>query len=115
VKTICVGVERVRECNAQQLRRQFDALTWKDGESVEDFSVHITGLASNLRTLGVDITNATIVHNMLDVVPEHLEQIAVAVETFLDLNTVTRSPGGCAPSSSAGATRTLPSTTKRGS
>jgi hypothetical protein len=25
---------------------------------------------------------------MLDVVPEHLEQVAVAAETFLDLNTV---------------------------
>jgi uncharacterized membrane protein YgcG len=80
MKTICVGVERVRECNAQQLCREFDALTWKDGESVEDFSMHITGLANNLRTLGVDITNATIVHKMLDIVPEHLEQIAVAVE-----------------------------------
>ncbi|KAK3147062.1 hypothetical protein QOZ80_3BG0277590 [Eleusine coracana subsp. coracana] len=58
VKTIRVGVDRVRECNAQQLRRD-------------------------------DISDAAVVRKMLDVVPEHLEQIAISVETFLDLNTVT--------------------------
>jgi hypothetical protein len=42
------------------------------------------GLSNNLRTLGDDI----IVRKMLDVVPEHLEQVAISIETLLDLNTV---------------------------
>ncbi|EAZ37695.1 hypothetical protein OsJ_22037 [Oryza sativa Japonica Group] len=88
IKTIRVGVERVRESKAQQLRREFAALTWKEGETAEDFSVRITGLANNLRTLGDNISDADVVRKMLDVVPEHLEQIAIAVETLLDLNTV---------------------------
>jgi hypothetical protein len=30
IKAIRVGVDRVREANAQQLRREFNALVWKD-------------------------------------------------------------------------------------
>jgi hypothetical protein len=73
IKTICVGVERVRESKVQLLRRDFAAIAWKEGESVEDFSIRITGLANNLCTLGDDISDAIVVHKMLDVVPEHLE------------------------------------------
>jgi hypothetical protein len=89
VKTIRVGVERVRESKAQQLRREFAALAWKESESAEDFSVRITGLANNLRILGDDITDADVVRKMLDIVPEHLEQVAVSIETLLDLNAIT--------------------------
>ena len=88
VRTIRVGVERVRESKAQQLRREFAALSWKEGESAEDFSVRITGLANNLRVLGDNISDVDIVRKMLDTAPEHLEQIAVAIETLLDLNDV---------------------------
>jgi hypothetical protein len=88
VKTIRVGVELVRESKAQQLRREFASLGWKEGETAEDFSVRIMGLSNNLCTLDDDITDAVIVRKMLDVVPEHLEQVAVSIETLLDLNTV---------------------------
>jgi transposase InsO family protein len=88
VKTIRVGVARVRECNTQQLRRELAVVSWKEGESVEDFSVRITGLANKLRILGNCIPDAVIVRKMLEVVPEHLEHIADSIETLLDLNTV---------------------------
>jgi hypothetical protein len=89
IKTIRVGVERVRESKAQQLWREFAAIAWKEGESAEDFSIRISGLANNLRALGDDIADVVVVRKMLEVVPEHLEAIAVATEAFLDLNTVT--------------------------
>jgi len=50
--------------------------------------VRITGLANNLRVLGDNISDVDIVRKMLDTAPEHLEQIAVAIETLLDLNDV---------------------------
>jgi hypothetical protein len=87
VKSILVGVERVRESKAQQLRREFAALTWKEGESAEDFSMRITSLANNLRMLSNDVSDTVIVCKMLDIGPEHLEQVVVAIETLLDLNT----------------------------
>jgi hypothetical protein len=73
IKTIRVGVERVRESKAQHLRREFAELTWKEEETVEDFSVRITGLANNLCTLGDTISDADVIRKMLDVVPEYLE------------------------------------------
>jgi hypothetical protein len=88
VRTIRVGVERVRESKAQQLRREFVALGWKEGESAEDFSVRITGLANSLRVLGDNISDADIIRKMLDTAPEHLERIAVVIETLLDLNDI---------------------------
>jgi hypothetical protein len=66
-------VERVRESKAQHLRREFAELTWKEEETVEDFSVRITGLANNLCTLGDTISDADVIRKMLDVVPEYLE------------------------------------------
>ena len=65
VKMIRVGVQRVRESNAQQLRREFAALVWKDGETAEDFAVRLTGLANNLRILGDNITEVEVVRKML--------------------------------------------------
>ncbi|KAF8646560.1 hypothetical protein HU200_065782 [Digitaria exilis] len=81
IKTIRVGVQR-------QLHREFAALAWKEGETAEDFSVRINGLANNLRTLGDNVVDVEIVRKMLQVVPEYLSQVAISIETLLDLDTI---------------------------
>ncbi|XP_062208959.1 uncharacterized protein LOC133910654 [Phragmites australis] len=86
VKTVRVGVQRVREENAQKHRREFGEITFKDGESIDDFSKRITGLANNLRVLGDNISDAEIVRKFLQVVPARLSQVAISIETLLDLN-----------------------------
>ena len=78
----------MREANAQQLRREFSALVWKESENAEDFANRITGLAADLRILGDNITDAEIVRKMLQVVPEHLAQVAISIETLLDISTI---------------------------
>lgn len=70
MKTMRVGVERMRESKAQQLRHDFAAITWKEAESAEDFFIRITSLANNLRTLSDDIPDAIIVRKMFDIIPE---------------------------------------------
>ncbi|XP_066382254.1 uncharacterized protein [Miscanthus floridulus] len=61
-------------------------MAWKDGESAEDFANRITGLANNLRVLSNDMKDVEIVCKMLQVVPENLAQVAISIETLLDLN-----------------------------
>ena len=39
VKTVRIGVQRVREANAQQLLKQFGEILFKEGEFVDDFSL----------------------------------------------------------------------------
>ena len=80
---------RARDASAQQLRREFGILFFKEGESVTEFGIRITTLATNLRTLGDNITDAEVVKKLLQVVPERLAQAAVSLEMFLDLNKVT--------------------------
>jgi hypothetical protein len=70
----------------QQLRRDFGALLWKEVERAEDFVNRITRLAANLRTLSDNITNVEVVQKMLQVVPEHLSEVAISIETLLDFN-----------------------------
>jgi hypothetical protein len=70
----------------QQLRRDFGALLWKEAERAEDFVNRITRLAANLRTLSDNITDVEVVQKMLQVVPEHLSEVAISIETLLDFN-----------------------------
>jgi hypothetical protein len=44
-------------------------------------------MANGLHVLGDDITDKEVVKKMLHSVPEKLEQVAISMETLLDLNT----------------------------
>jgi hypothetical protein len=65
VKVLWVGDSRARDASAQQLRREFGALVFKDGESVSEFGIRITSLAVNLRILGDNISDAEVVKKLL--------------------------------------------------
>jgi hypothetical protein len=84
-----IGDERMRDATAQQLHRNFANLTFKEGESVTAFGVRITALYTNLRTLGDNISNIEVVKKILQVVPKSLNQAAVSIEMFVDLNKAT--------------------------
>jgi hypothetical protein len=88
IKRIHIGVQCVREANVQQLRREFDTLVWKEAENVEDFVNCITRLTANLRTLDDNISDAEVVRKMLRLVPDHLTQVAISIETLLDIKNI---------------------------
>jgi hypothetical protein len=45
LRTANLGVERVRVAKAATLRKEFDSLSFKDGESVDEFLVRINKIA----------------------------------------------------------------------
>ena len=51
--------------------------------------MRITGLDNSITTLGGCINETKIVKKMLQVVPDHLEQIAISIEALLDVNDLT--------------------------
>jgi hypothetical protein len=57
------------------------SLVWKEVENVEDFTNRIIGLTAKLRLLDDNITDAEVVHKLVQVVPNHLTQVAVSIET----------------------------------
>ena len=84
-----VGADRVRKARASTLRREFDALKFRDGETVDEFGVRICRLSTQLATLGNGYTEEEIVRKFLQAVPPKFEQIAASIETLLDLSEVT--------------------------
>jgi hypothetical protein len=88
LKVLRIGDDRVRDASAQQLRRKFGALVFKEGETVSEFGIRISTLATNLRVLGDNITDAEVVKKLLQAVPDRLSQAVISLEMFLDLNKV---------------------------
>jgi hypothetical protein len=86
IKSRRIGVQHVRDANAEQLQKEFDNIQFKDGETVDDFSLRIIRLVNNITVLGGKITEPEIVKKMLHVTPEPLEQVAISIETLLDLD-----------------------------
>jgi hypothetical protein len=76
----------VKEVNAEKLRCEFDDISFKSGECIEEFDLHISGLANQLRSLGDNVPDKKVVRKMLQSVLDNLEQ--VATETLLDLDSL---------------------------
>ena len=51
--------------------------------------MRITGLANSITTLSGNISEIEIVKKMLQVILDHLEQVAISIETLLDVNDLT--------------------------
>jgi hypothetical protein len=88
IRQVRVGADRVKEANAERLWREFGDITFKAGETVEDFSLRLNTVASQLRVLGDDISDKELIKKMLHVVLEKLEQVAISMETLLDLDSL---------------------------
>jgi hypothetical protein len=70
------------------LWREFGELTFKPGETVEDFSIRINTIGGDLRVLGDIVSDKEVIKRMLHAMPERLEQVAISMETLLDLDSL---------------------------
>jgi hypothetical protein len=88
IQRLRVGADRVREANTERLRQEFAEIKLKQGGKRKEFSLHITIMENELRVLGDDIIDKEAVKKMLHSVPKILEQVAMLMETLLDLNSL---------------------------
>ena len=84
-----VGSDRAKKATAQLLKQEYANLKFKDGESVEEFSLRLSSLISKLGSYGVTINEEEAVSKYLHSVPPKYIQIALSIETMLDLSTLT--------------------------
>jgi hypothetical protein len=70
------------------LRREFVDLSFKPEESVEDFSLDLNTVASQLQVLGDEMADKEVIKKMLHAIPDKLEQVAISMETLLNLDTL---------------------------
>jgi hypothetical protein len=52
IKTMCIGNDRVRKATLQKVRREYELLSFHDGEFVEDFAMRLNNLTTQLAMLG---------------------------------------------------------------
>jgi hypothetical protein len=83
-----VGDDRVKKATMQQLRWKFDLATFDDGETVEDYALHLSGMAAHLATLGEEVKDGEIVAKMLRSLSPRFKQITIAIKTLLDVSTM---------------------------
>jgi hypothetical protein len=88
ITTMRVGDDRVKKATMQQLRWKFDRATFNDGETVEDYALHLSGMAAHLATLGEEVKDGEIIVKMLQSLPPRFKQITIAIKTLLDVPTM---------------------------
>jgi hypothetical protein len=73
IHSIWVGSDKVKGVNTKKLHQDFDDISFKSGECVDEFSMHISSSANQLGSLRDEIPDKKVVKKMLQLVPHHLE------------------------------------------
>lgn len=89
IKTMCMGVERVQEAKIQTLKGEFESLTMKDSEKIDEFCMKLSSIVTNIRVLGETMEEASVVRKILRAVPDKFLQIASNIEQFGDIKAMT--------------------------
>jgi hypothetical protein len=89
VKRMCGGDEHVKVANVQCLMKEFELLSFRDGETVADFAVRVDRLNTRLIDHGEVLGDSRVVRKVLRAVPRRLKQVVVSIEIHGDLNTMT--------------------------
>ena len=88
LESLRVGSDRAKRARIQQLRRELNDIRFKSRESVEDFTLRLQSLATQLATYGKKVDNEDLVTKLLCVVPAKYSQLTMSSETMLDISTL---------------------------
>jgi hypothetical protein len=94
VRSLRIGNEVVRNARAQRLRTEYESIRFKEGETIDDFTMRLGSLVAKLGTLGEVIKEQQVVQKLLRVIPKHLYQVAIAIEVTQDLSKLTLEDAG---------------------
>ncbi|KAL8097180.1 hypothetical protein AgCh_030333 [Apium graveolens] len=89
VKMMCLGADRVKKARIQTLKAEFEFLSMKDSELIDDFCMKLNGLVTNIRALGETIDETYVVKKLLRSVPSRFLHITATIEQFGDLEKMT--------------------------
>ena len=81
-----VGSDRVHRAALQRLRGEWECLTFRPDEQVEDFAVRLTNLMEQMvHNSDTDLDEERAVEKFLRCMPKRYEQLVFSIETLLDL------------------------------
>ena len=88
IKTLHIGNARVRKATAQNLRAEYETITLRDGEAIEEFALRLTRIVQRLATLGDLKPDEKVVAKYLRIVRPRYKQLVISIETLLDISTL---------------------------
>lgn len=89
IRTMRIGDDRVRKSTAQALRAEYEQISFRDGESVEDFALRLSNLVQRLAILGDPEPEEKVVRKYLRVARPRFKQLVVSIETLLNIDELT--------------------------
>lgn len=88
IKTASLGADRVKKAKAQTLKAEFESLSMKDSEQLDDFCLKLNGLVARISALGEPIGEEYVVKKIIRELPKKFLQIASTLEQFGNLDTM---------------------------
>jgi hypothetical protein len=84
-----IGSDRARKTTLQTLHKEWENLTFKPGENVDDFAFRLNTLLQKMVQFGDDTYGEErAVEKLFWCIPEKYKQIARSIESLLDLSTM---------------------------
>jgi hypothetical protein len=80
-----VGEERVKEARLQTLKSEFDGMTMKEGETIDQYTGRLTGMSVRYSNLGGSLDDQALVKKLFDTVPDRFIHVIAGIEQFYDL------------------------------
>nr|GFA24096.1 zinc finger, CCHC-type [Tanacetum cinerariifolium] len=84
-----IGEERVQQARLQTLKSEFEMLHMKEDETIDTFTGKVTTLVKKAASLGHTTEDQTLVHKLLNAVPDRYLQIVESIEQYSDLSEMT--------------------------
>jgi hypothetical protein len=88
IKTMRIGDDRIRKASAQRVRHEYELLTFREGEGVEDFAMRLADIVHQLATLGDPEPDDKVVLKYLRIARPRYRQLVLSIETLLDVSTL---------------------------
>ncbi|CAL1397608.1 unnamed protein product [Linum trigynum] len=79
------GSARVQKAQLQALRRNFELLEMKEGESITDYFGRVMIVANSMRNCGEDLTDVQIVEKILRTLTERFNYVVCSIEESKDI------------------------------
>ncbi|XP_074328285.1 uncharacterized protein LOC141666187 [Apium graveolens] len=89
LKIMCQEADRVKAARIQKMKADFESLSMKESELVDDICMRLNGLVTNIRVLGEEVSESYVVKKLLRSVPKKFPQITSTIEQFVDLDKMT--------------------------
>lgn len=85
-ETHVYGCRTSKNSKEQTPKAEFESMSMKDGEHIENFCMKVNGIVTNIRVLGETMKETYVVKKLLRAMPTKFLQIASTIKQFGDMD-----------------------------